>query len=67
MAETHPKLEIFKQEFYLMETTMQESQKQTIETQRPFSLTIYLFIVAVLSWPFQIASAIGVQHRQPAI
>lgn len=39
-----------------METTMQETQK--VETQRPFSLTIYLLIVFVLSWPFQIAYAI---------
>ena len=34
-----------------METTMQE-------TQRPFSLTIYLLIVFAMSWPFQIAYAI---------
>jgi len=39
-----------------METTMQETQK--VETHRPFSLTIYLLIVFVLSWPFQIAYAI---------
>jgi membrane protease YdiL (CAAX protease family) len=33
-------------------------QKQTTETQRTFSLTIYLLIIFVLSWPFQIAYAI---------
>jgi len=39
-----------------METTMQEIQK--VETQRPFSLTIYLLLVFGLSWPFQIAYAV---------
>lgn len=41
-----------------METTMPESLKQMTKTQRPFSLTIYLLIVAALSWPFQIAYAL---------
>lgn len=40
-----------------METTTQEIQK--VETQRPFSLPIYLLIVFGLSWPFQIIFAIS--------
>jgi membrane protease YdiL (CAAX protease family) len=34
-------------------------QSQPTETQRPFSLTIYLLIVFGLSWPFQIIFAIS--------
>jgi uncharacterized protein len=41
-----------------MQTTQSISSKQPIQaTQRPFSLTIYLFLVLGLSWPFQIAFA----------
>ncbi|MBL8079926.1 MAG: CPBP family intramembrane metalloprotease [Anaerolineales bacterium] len=40
-----------------MQTTIQETQK--IETQRPFSLSIYLLIVFAMSWPFQIIFAIS--------
>lgn len=40
-----------------MQTTIQETQK--VETQRPFSLSIYLLIVFAMSWPFQIIFAIS--------
>jgi membrane protease YdiL (CAAX protease family) len=40
-----------------METVIRETQK--IETQRPFSLTIYLFIVFGLSWPLQLVFALS--------
>lgn len=40
-----------------METNMRETQK--VETQRPFSLTLYLLIVFGLSWPLQIIFALS--------
>lgn len=41
-----------------MTTTYQTAPKQLVETQRPFSLGLYLLIVFALSWPFQIAYAL---------
>lgn len=40
-----------------MKATLRISQMQIAEPERPFSLTLYLLIVIVLSWPFQIAYA----------
>lgn len=40
-----------------METNMRETQN--VETQRPFSLTLYLLIVFGLSWPLQIIFALS--------
>lgn len=40
-----------------METVIRETQKT--ETQRPFSLTIYLLIVFGLSWPLQLVFALS--------
>lgn len=41
-----------------MKATLRISQMQIAESERPFSLTLYLLIVIVLSWPFQIAYAL---------
>ena len=41
-----------------MRITTDLSPIQQVQTQRPFSLTIYLLLVVALSWPFQIAYAI---------
>ena len=41
-----------------MSTTLQTVSVQSFETQRPFSLSIYLLIVFALSWPPQIAYAL---------
>ena len=41
-----------------MNTTTHLSPIQQVQTQRPFSLTIYLLLVVALSWPFQIAYAL---------
>lgn len=38
-----------------MATPTTYAQPQIANVQRPFSLTLYLFIVVALSWPFQIA------------
>jgi len=41
-----------------MTTTVQTNLEQIDESQRPFSLPVYLLIVFALSWPFQIAYAL---------
>lgn len=41
-----------------MTTAASYAQTRGNETQRPFSLRLYLLIVFALSWPFQIAYAL---------
>ena len=41
-----------------MTTMVQTNSQQLTDTQRPFSLRLYLLIVFGLSWPFQIAYAL---------